>query len=167
MNSADILTIRANLTPDREALYDITTGVRYTYAELNQRANRAANLLQGKYGVQKGDRVSILAHNSIAYVDLLFGIGKIGAIFAPLNWRLTSRELTYIVNDCQPKVMIVGPEFVPVYNEMKDKINVEHVISLEGANVQDAEKYEELLIQASVAEPKRPRVEEEDAYCIL
>ena len=58
MNSADILTKRANLTPDREALFDLTTGVRYTYAELNKRANRAANLLQGKYGVQKGDRVS-------------------------------------------------------------------------------------------------------------
>src|SRR5512139_2479440 len=128
MNSADILTKRANLTPDREALYDITTGVRYTYAELGQRANRAANLLRQKYGVQKGDRVSILAHNHIAYVDLLFGIGKIGAILAPLNWRLTSRELTYIVNDCHPKVLIVGAEFGPVYDEMKNSIQVKHVI---------------------------------------
>ena len=149
MNSADILTIRANLTPDREALYDITTGVRYTYDELNQRANRAANLLQGKYGVQKSDRVSILAHNNIAYVDLLFGIGKIGAIFAPLNWRLTSRELRYIVNDCQPKVLIVGPEFVSVYNEMKDVIQVKHVISLEGADVSGAESYEAVQSQAA------------------
>src|SRR6266540_216712 len=122
MNAADILTKRANLTPDREALYDITTGVRYTYVELNRRANRAANLLQEKYGVQKGERVSILAHNNIAYVDLLFGIGKIGAIFAPLNWRLTSRELIYIVNDCQPKILIVGPEFVSVFEEMRGNI---------------------------------------------
>jgi fatty-acyl-CoA synthase len=167
MNSADILTKRANLTPDREGLYDITTGVRYTYAELNRRANRAANFLQEKYGVQKGDRVSILAHNHIAYVDLLFGIGKIGAIFAPLNWRLTSRELTYIVNDCQPKLLIVGPEFVSVYNEMKDAIQVEHIVSLEGADVAGAESYEDLLDQASACAPKRPLVEEDDAYCIL
>jgi len=167
MNSADFLTKRTNLTPDREALYDITTGVRYTYAGLNQRANRAANFLQGKYGVQKGDRVSILAHNSIAYVDLLFGIGKIGAIFAPLNWRLTSRELMYIVNDCQPKVLVVGPEFVSVYNEMKDAIQVEHVISLEGAEIGGVENYENLIDQASALEPRRPLVEEDDAYCIL
>lgn len=167
MNSADILTKRANLTPEREALYDITTGVRYTYAELNQRANRAANFLQQNYGVEKGDRVSILAHNSIAYVDLLFGVGKIGAIFAPLNWRLTSRELTYIVNDCQPKILIVGPEFVHVYDEMKDAIQVEYVISLEGADIADAAAYEELLRQAAVSEPNRPPVDEEDAYCIL
>ena len=86
---------------------------------MNERANRAANFLHEKYGVQKGDRVSILAHNNIAYVDLLFGLGKIGAILAPLELEAHSRELTYIVNDCQPKVLIVGPEFVSVYNEMK------------------------------------------------
>src|SRR5215208_2977235 len=133
MNAADLLTKRASLTPDREALLDSTSGIRFTYAELNRRANRAANFLQEKYGVQKADRVSILAHNSIAYVDLLFGIGKIGAIFVPLNWRLTARELTYIINDCQPKVLVIGPEFVSVYDEMKAGIQVEHVISVEGA----------------------------------
>ncbi|MBI5842184.1 MAG: long-chain fatty acid--CoA ligase [Chloroflexi bacterium] len=167
MHSADLPTKRANLTPDREALYDLTSGIRYTYAQLNLRANRAANFLREKYGVEKGDRVSILAHNSIAYVDLLFGLGKIGAILAPLNWRLTSRELTYIVNDCQPKVLIVGPEFVSVFDEMRDAINVEHVISLEGANVSGAESYEESLNQAEGSEPMRPVIEADDAYCIL
>lgn len=167
MNSADILTKRANLTPDREALCDITTGIRYTYAELNQRATRAANFLQEKCGVQKGDRVSILAHNHIAYVDLLFGIGRIGAILAPLNWRLTSRELTYIVNDCQPKVLVVGPEFISVYNEMKDAIKVERIISLEGARIAKAENYESLLDQASEQDPKDQLVEDDDACCIL
>ena len=69
-----------------------------TYAELNERANRVANWM-GILGVQKGDRVSILAQNSVAYVDLFYGLAKIGAILALLNWRLTARELFYIVND--------------------------------------------------------------------
>ena len=167
MNASDLLTKRANLTPDREALYDFTTGLRYTYAELNERANRAAKFLQERYEVRKGDRVSMLAHNSIAYVDLLFGLGKIGAIFAPLNWRLTSRELTYIVNDCQPKALIVGPEFVSTLHEMPDAIQVEHVISLEGAEVPGAPTYEESLSQAPASEPARPHIDAEDGYCIL
>lgn len=166
-HSADLLTKRANLTPNREALYDLTSGIRYTYARLNERANRTANFLREKYGVQKGDRVSILAHNSIAYVDLLFGLGKIGAVLAPLNWRLTSRELIYIVNDCQPKVLIVGPEFASVLDEMRAEIHVEQFISLEGASLPDAESYEESLEQASGSEPKRPVIEADDAYCIL
>jgi len=165
--STDILAVRSNLTPNREALYDITSGVRYTFSKLNDRANRAANFLQVKYNVQKGDRVSILAHNSVSYVDLLFGLGKIGAVLAPLNWRLTSRELIYIVNDCQPKVLIVGPEFVSVLDEMRGEINVEHVISLEGAKVPSASTYEDLLNRASSDEPKRPVIEENDPYCIL
>ena len=117
--------------------------------------------------MQKGDRVSILALNSVSYVDLLFGLGKIGAVLAPLNWRLTSRELTYIVNDCQPKVLIVGPEFASVLDEMRGEINVEHVISLEGTKVSGAELYEGLLNQSSSDQPKRPVIDENDAYCIL
>ena len=167
MNAADLLTKRAYLTPDREAFYDLTSGVRYTYAQLNERANRAANLLRNKYDIQKGDRVSILAHNSIAYVDLLFGLGKIGAIFAPLNWRLTSHELNYILHDCQPKVLIVGPEFTPVLNEMRDAVPVKHVIRLEGALIPGTEAYEELLNQAPAVEPERALIYDEDGYCIL
>jgi fatty-acyl-CoA synthase len=168
MNYAtDILAVRARLTPEREALYDVHSGIRYTYAELNERANRVANFLQITYSVRKGDRVSILAHNSIAYVDLLFGLGKLGAIFAPLNWRLTSRELTYIVNDCQPKVLIVGPEFVPVFNEMRDGIPVKQIVTLEGAVIADAKAYEGLVSQAPAAEPEQPPVDDEDGYCIL
>jgi fatty-acyl-CoA synthase len=167
MNAADLLTKRAKLTPDREALYDLASGVRYTYAQLHERANQAANFLHQIYGVQKGDRVSILAHNHIAYVDILFGLGKLGAILAPLNWRLTSHELTYIINDCRPRVLIVGPEFVSVFNEMKGAIQVEHVLSLEGAGIPGARSYEEWLNQASPAEPVQPPVSDEDGYCIL
>ncbi|MGD8584903.1 MAG: AMP-binding protein, partial [Chloroflexota bacterium] len=115
----DLLSKRAHLTPDREALLEAATGQRYTYRQLNERANRLANFLQGKLGVQKGDRVSILAHNSVIYLDLLYGLAKIGAIFAPLNWRLVARELSYIVNNCGSKVLLCGPEFVDTLAEMR------------------------------------------------
>jgi len=167
MHAADILSKRAVLTPDREALYDLHTGKRYTFADLNERANRAANFLREKYDVQKGDRVSILAQNCLPFVDLLFGLGKIGAIFAPLNWRLTARELIYIVNDLQPKVLICGPEYTSVLDEMRSNINVESFISLEGAKLTGAEPYESLLEQASGSEPELPSLDADDDYCIL
>ena len=62
MNAADLLSQRARLTPNREALVELHTGRRFTYAELNARANRLANLMHTRLGVGKGDRVSILAH---------------------------------------------------------------------------------------------------------
>lgn len=166
-HAADILSKRASLTPDRQALFDVATGLRYTFAELNQRANRTANFLRQQYGIQKGDRISILAQNSIAYVDLLFAVGKIGAILAPLNWRLTSRELTFIINDCQPKILLCGPEYVATLAEMRDKIQVEQFVALEGAQIENSASYDLLQAQSSSAEPDRPSLDGEDPYCIL
>ncbi len=167
MHAADLMTARTRLTPNREALLDTATGQRFTYAELNARACRAANFLRDRLGVQPGDRVSILAHNSEVYLDLFYGLAKIGVIFAPLNWRLTANELTYIINDCAPKVLIGGPEFVSVLNEMRPQIDVQNYVSVEGAQIEGARSYEDELARASEAEPERPPLNGESPYCIL
>lgn len=167
MHAADLLSKRAHLTPDREALLDLATRHRYTYAELNARANCAANFLNGKCGVGKGDRVSILAHNSIAYLDLFYGLAKIGAIFAPLNWRLVARELSYIIDDCGSKVLFSGPEFTGTLAHMRPDIDVTHLVSLEGADIPNTLNYEDELAAASAAEPQRPPLNGEDPHCIL
>jgi fatty-acyl-CoA synthase len=176
MHAADLLTNRARLTPERVALIEQATGQRYTYAELNARANRLANWMRA-LGVQKGDRVSILAHNGIAYMDLLYGLAKIGAIFAPLNWRLAARELIYIVNDCEPKVLLCGPEFVDTLAEIRPEVQVPYTLGLEGAQFQGAQfqgaqfqgalTYDQGLADASDAEPERPILGGDDTYAIL
>ena len=168
MHAADLLSKRAELTPDRIALVELETGQRYTYAQLNQRANRLANFMQNQLGVQAGDRVSILAKNSITYIDLFYGLPKIGAIFAPFNWRLTAHEITYMVTDLEPRVLIVEPEFVPTLKALRGKTRVEHVVSLRGAAIKDATEYESGLTAAASAEPERPStLDLESPYCIL
>lgn len=167
MHAADLLSKRAALTPDREALLDLGNGRRYTYAELNERANRAANFLRDKLGVQKGDRVSLLAYNSVVTVDLLYGLMKIGAVFAPLNWRLVAAELVYIVNNCASKVLLVGPEFVDLFAEMRPDLDCESYVAIEGAQIDGALVYEDALAAASETEPKRPSLHPDDTACIL
>lgn len=168
VNASDLLRNRARLTPGREALYELDSGRRYTYAELNERANRVANFMQHDLGVEKGDRVSILAHNSVVYVDLLYGLAKIGAVLAPLNWRLVAQELVYIVNDCRPRVLLVGPEFAGVFEEMWPEIDTVEIVALDGAEIGGAPDYEEALAAASAAEPERPAaLSSESAHCIL
>jgi fatty-acyl-CoA synthase len=175
MHAAQLLNKRAYLTPHREALTEMATGKRYTYAELNGRANRLANWMRD-LGVEKGDRVSILAHNSVAYVDLFYGLAKIGAILAPLNWRLAARELTYIVDDCGPKVLICGPEFTELLAEMQPDMHVAHYVGVEEAEIVQTFEvsetsevwcYEDQLSAASDAEPERPPLEADDTYTIL
>ncbi len=146
---------------------EIETGRRFTYAELNHRAVRLANFMHDALGVQAGDRVSVIAKNSIAYLDLFYGLAKIGAIFAPFNWRLTARELVYMVKDLEPKALICEPEFAATLAEMRPEIQVEHYISLRGAEIEGARNYEAELENASTAEPERPDLDGESPYCIL
>jgi fatty-acyl-CoA synthase len=167
MHAADLLSKRAELTPNRIALVELETGHRFTYAELNARANRLANFMHDRLGVGKGDRVSIIARNSVVFIDLFYGLPKIGAIFAPFNWRLTARELVYMINDLQPKVLICEPEWQPVLEEMRPQVDVAHYVALRGAQIEGSQAYEALLELAPDTEPERPEMDLETPYCIL
>jgi fatty-acyl-CoA synthase len=167
MHAARLLSKRAELTPNRIALVELETGVRYTYAELNLRANRLANLMRDQLGLQKGDRVSILARNSIAYVDLFYGLPKIGVILAPFNWRLTAHELTYMVKDLEPRVLICEAEYADTLEGLRQETDIEHIVALRGADIDGSLSYEEGIGQASDAEPDQPEMDGETPYCIL
>jgi fatty-acyl-CoA synthase len=160
MHAADLLSKRAELTPDRVALVEAATGCRFTYAELNVRACRLANFLRDRLGVAPGDRVSILARNSVVFLDLLYGLPKIGAIFAPFNWRLTAHELAYMVDDLAPTVLLYEAEFAPVVMELAAAAPSLRLLALDGATLAT-------LAAAPADEPLRPHMDLETPYCIL
>ncbi len=78
------------------------------YGELADRIDRLTNVLAGM-GVQKGTRVAYLGNNHSAFLETLFACGGIGAIFVPLNTRLTPREMNYALNDSGSTVLL-NPE---------------------------------------------------------
>jgi fatty-acyl-CoA synthase len=127
----DWLGRRAQLTPDKLALVDASDGARYSYAELNARANRTARLLRERFGVGTGQRVAILSENRVEYLDLLFACGKLGAILAPLNWRLASPELAYIVGDCTPSLLVFSPTYAAVAAELRQATALAHTLPID------------------------------------
>ncbi|MEV7966344.1 long-chain fatty acid--CoA ligase [Sphaerisporangium sp. NPDC088356] len=98
---------RARMTPERVALSH--DGRQWTYAELHERVDRLASALRG-LGVRHGDRVAFLGLNHPALVETFFAAGALGAVFVPLNTRLTAPELTYIVRDAGADIVICGAE---------------------------------------------------------
>ena len=84
-----------------------------------------------------------------------------------MNWRLTARELTYIIQDCQPRVLVCSPEFAPLLEEIRRNTDIQGIISIEDANIPGAQSYEELMDQASATEPLCPELGPDDACCIL
>lgn len=96
---------------DAVALVDVAKSKRFTYRVLDERASALASQLQHKYLVKKGDRVAMLAHNGVEYLDALFACGKLGAIFVPYNWRLHAKELVALTTTIAPRVLFFSPEF--------------------------------------------------------
>jgi fatty-acyl-CoA synthase len=114
----DWLDNRARLSPNKNAIIDEDTNKYWTYKQLNNRSSSMAGWLQYQ-GVKKGDRVALLAPNDISYFDLLFACGKIGAIFVPLNWRLSEHELCEIVLDCTPSLLAIHQRFENMFTSLQ------------------------------------------------
>ncbi|MEO6487160.1 MAG: class I adenylate-forming enzyme family protein, partial [Thermoanaerobaculia bacterium] len=117
MFDGDLLAERARVTPDRLALVSVETGERLTYAQLNDRAERAATAILAA-GVAPGDRFGILGHNSVDYVAFFFGAGKTGGIVVPLSTRATAHELSLIVADCGMRTLFFSDDFAHVVGQL-------------------------------------------------
>ena len=143
--SFDWLERWEELKPDKTALIDVYTNRSYTYREFNRRANRLANGWRDKWGIQQGDRVGILAKNCGEYLESLFAAAKIGAILVPINIRLAGPELSYIINDSEPRGLIVGEDYVAAISEIKHNISGMNYLLLDGSASQDMTPYEDFL----------------------
>lgn len=99
----DWLAHRAHANPGREALSG--GGVVYSYRELNARADLAAGGLWS-YGVRAGDRVAVLAGNSLELVVAVHAVWRLGAVLVPLNARLTPGELAWQLGDVEARILL-------------------------------------------------------------
>ncbi len=98
----DALTHHEHVRPDKAAM--LVRDRVWTYAELGQLRRRLATLLL-ELGVKRGDRVALLSENSPWFLAVAFASVRIGAIFVPLNYRLSGGELYDIVVDCGARVL--------------------------------------------------------------
>ena len=119
-NIGHVVTKRALLNPDLEAIVDTGTGRRFTFAELNERVNRTAHLLRD-VGVEQGDRVGLLMMNSVEFEETFFAVAKLGAVVVPLNWRLVTDELAFILADSGTSVVVYGQEFAAAAAELRER----------------------------------------------
>ena len=109
--SYDWIAHHALVRGDKLAMHDLATGRKFTYREMNERNSRLAQALRDEFGITRGDRVAVLAENDTNFFETQFACWKLGAIFVPLNWRLSIPELEYIVGDAGPDVIIHDDQF--------------------------------------------------------
>ena len=124
----------ADLYPDKTAV--IHGNKRFNYLEIEQKANSIANWLLKK-GVQRGHRVALLLRNSIEYIYGYYGVQKVGAIVVPLNTGLEVSELSQMLDNCAPVVIISEKFFsekILQINENK-KYHFEKILFTNGESI--------------------------------
>src|SRR3990172_5445520 len=109
MNTSEFLMIASSVVPDRVAM--VCEGKERTFAELQERVNRLANALQSM-GVGRGDKVAVIALNSMEYVEAYYAAARLGGVFVPLNYRAKQEELAYMLNNSEAKVLLVGDRYI-------------------------------------------------------
>jgi acyl-CoA synthetase (AMP-forming)/AMP-acid ligase II len=90
-----------------------------TYAELDERASRLANALLAD-GVDVGSRVAYLDVNEPEFFEAMLACLKIGATLAPINFRLTPREMGVVVDDARAPVLVLGHRFAALADPLRE-----------------------------------------------
>jgi fatty-acyl-CoA synthase len=136
---------------------------RYTYADFHRRARALAAALQAR-GLRPGDRVATLMWNHYRHLEAYFGVPVVGGVVHTLNLRLHPDELAYIVNHADDRFLIVDDVLLPVFEQIRDRVNPERVIVVPYSGLPvpgDFEDYESVL-QGSSGEPVYPNLGEND-----
>lgn len=97
--------------PKAFAFTDGDTGEQLTYAHLNRGGEYLAHYLLAVPGLRHGDRIAILAENTLAYPLLFVAAQKAGFILVPVNYRLSVPELAFILQDAAPALLIAEEQF--------------------------------------------------------
>ena len=117
---ADLVRRNATLRPGEVAL---SFGAdRWTFTELDERSSRTAQALAAE-GVRAQDRVAYFGKNTPEFFHLLLGASKLNAVTVAVNWRLSPREVAYILDDARVQVVVVEEAFVPVLDAVGDQLS--------------------------------------------
>jgi len=112
------LTRNANRTPEKIAFKFGEN--EYTYSQFNKQVNRLANGLIAR-GINKGDKIAMMMKNSDLYVVVFYASMKVGAVAVPINFRLTEREVQYILKDSDAVALFFDSEYGETIDRALDK----------------------------------------------
>jgi len=149
---------------DREAIFCSTTGRRFTFSELNTRTNGLANGLTD-LGLKKGDVAAFLCTNRAEIVETYYALAKTGIVGLPLNYRLSTLELTELMSHCETQALVFDPLFSEIAGEIKEKLpQIRTVVGMGDDPPDFAVGYEELVAGSNTTEPDAQISEEDPQY---
>lgn len=96
-------------------------GVAETYEEVQEKTRRIAALLR-KQGIGRNDKIALFCYNSPSFIWFLFGAWRVGAVIVPVNHKVKPRELKYILNDSDAKLVLFDAQLADEVREISTDI---------------------------------------------
>jgi fatty-acyl-CoA synthase len=141
-----------------------------TFAELSERIDRLARVLERRLGVEQGQRIATFAWNNQRHFELYFAIPCVGAVLHTLNIRLFEEQLSYIVNHAEDRVIFVDDSLVPILEKLAPTFQtVEHYVVMgddDAGSLPNVLRYDELMEEAGAACFEYPDVDERQAAAL-
>jgi acyl-CoA synthetase (AMP-forming)/AMP-acid ligase II len=166
LNLGEILSVHAQLHPRRLAAKDSARAL--TYAQYEERANRLANAF-GALGLARGDRVAVLAHNCLEWMEIYAACAKSGAVAVPVNFRLAGPEVRFVLEDSGAAALFVGADLADAAASIPGGLPLRpgSCVQIGGERPRAGFRgYEELLASGS-ARPPGVAVRPEDPWTIM
>jgi len=151
LNLGEIVAAHARLQPRKIGTRDSRRAL--TFAQWNARACRLANAMLG-LGLAKGDRVAVLAHNCVEWMEIYVALAKAGLVAVPINFRLVAPEIRYIAEHCGARAFIAQDELADQVEGIRGELSIAGKAYVRlGPPRAGWTDYETLIASASDAEP--------------
>ena len=132
----------AHRTPDKEGY--ICGEKRLTYRQIEKRAVHLAGWLQGK-GIDYDDKAGFMLFNGLPFIEIFYGVSLAGAVGVPINFRLNSDELHYIITNSDCKILFIEQKLLPLFEPIRNQCPlVQEIVVIDGDEGMEFENYESL-----------------------
>jgi fatty-acyl-CoA synthase len=149
----DVLAMHAWHFPNKIGARDLDRAM--TFKLWHRRACRLANALLG-IGLSKGDRVCVLAYNCVEWLEIYTATAMVGLIAVPINFRLVGAEISYIIENCEARALIVQDELLDAIEPLRGDLPVpaQNFIAFGAKRPAGYRVYEDLLATAKDTPPE-------------
>ena len=152
LTASQAIATHARLMPNKLGARDSQRSL--DFAAWNDRASRLANGLLG-LGLAKGDRVALLAYNCVEWMEIYIALARAGLVAVPINFRLTSSEIGFIVSHSEARACIVQHELIERVAPVRSTLPIEahRYVHFGAAAPADWLSYEALIDAAPASDP--------------
>lgn len=166
LHLGEAVSVHARVTPEKIGARDLARSM--TFRQWNDRSCRLGNALLGS-GLQKGDRIAVLAYNCVEWLEIYAAAAKAGLVAVPINFRLLGAEIRYIVEDAGARALIVQEDLVSRVEEIRADLPVPASNYIHFGSPKRPPgylAYEEIIANAAAVEPP-VEVLPDDAWALM